>query len=154
MRGWMMAAGGLVLLGAALGIAGAAVAQDVVADRRAGLRGLGQTMEAVAQTVQSRGDTRALVPRIEAMSAFVQTLPNLVPAASLTPPQPQGTQPGQTRALAAIEADRAGFQTRATNMVAALATLKTAAESGTISPDLLRATGGTCGACHQQFRAR
>ncbi|MBU8538970.1 cytochrome c [Falsiroseomonas tokyonensis] len=135
-------------------MAGSALAQDVIADRRAGLRGLGQGMEAVAAAVQSRGDTRALVPRIEAMSAFIQTLPNLVPTASLTPPQPQGTNPGQTRALAAIDADRAGFQTRATAMVAAFATLKTAAESGSISPDLLRSTGGTCGACHQQFRAR
>ncbi|MDO9499349.1 cytochrome c [Falsiroseomonas sp.] len=150
MRGWMMAAGAV----AVLGMAGAAVAQDVVADRRAGLRGMGQTMEAVAATVQSRGDTRALVPRIEAMSAFVQTLPNLVPTASLTPPQPQGTQPGQTRALAAIDADRAGFQTRTDAMLTALASLKTAAEAGSISPDLLRSTGGTCGACHQQFRAR
>lgn len=150
MRGWMMAAGAL----AVFGIASGAMAQDVVADRRAGLRVLGQTMEAVAQTVQSRGDTRALVPRIEAMSAFLQTLPDLVPTASLTPPQPQGTQPGQTRALAAIEADRAGFQTRTTNMIAALVTLRTAAESGSISADLLRSTGGTCGACHQQFRAR
>ncbi|WP_439598151.1 cytochrome c [Falsiroseomonas sp.] len=150
MRGWTMAAGALV----ALGMAGSALAQDVIADRRAGLRGLGQGMEAVAATVQSRGDTRALVPRIEAMSAFIQTLPDLVPTASLTPPQPQGTNPGQTRALAAIDADRAGFQTRATAMVAAFATLKTAAESGSISPDLLRTTGGTCGACHQQFRAR
>ncbi|WP_216837138.1 cytochrome c [Falsiroseomonas tokyonensis] len=150
MRGGMMAACALV----AVGMAGSALAQDVIADRRAGLRGLGQGMEAVAAAVQSRGDTRALVPRIEAMSAFIQTLPNLVPTASLTPPQPQGTNPGQTRALAAIDADRAGFQTRATAMVAAFATLKTAAESGSISPDLLRSTGGTCGACHQQFRAR
>jgi cytochrome c556 len=150
MRVWLTAAVALV----SLGITGAAMSQDVVAERRAGLRGLGQGMEAVAQAVQSRGDTRALVPRIEAMSAFIATLPTLVPTASLTPPQPQGTQPGQTRALAAIEADRAGFQTRATNMVAAFATLKTAAESGTISADLLRSTGGTCGACHQQFRAR
>ncbi len=150
MRGWMMAAGAVL----ALGSAGAAMAQDAVADRRAGLRMTGQTMEAVAAAVQSRGDTRALVPRIEAMSAFMQTLPSLVPTASLTPPQPQGTQPGQTRALAAIEADRAGFQTRTTAMLASFAALKTAAESGTISPDLLRSTGGTCGACHQQYRAR
>ncbi|NKC33950.1 cytochrome c [Falsiroseomonas selenitidurans] len=151
MRGWIGAAGALV----AMGFAGSALAQgDVIADRRAGLRGLGQGMEAIAQTVQSRGDTRALAARIDAMSAFVATLPNLVPTESLTPPQAQGTQPGQTRALAAIAADRAGFQTRANNMVAALATLKTAAQAGSIAPDLLRSTGGTCGACHQQFRAR
>lgn len=151
MRGWMMAACAVVALAAG----GSALAQDdVIAERRAGLTGLGQSMEAVANTVRSGGDTRALVPRIDAMSAFVTTLPNLVPTPSLTPPQAQGTNPGQTRALAAIDANRADFQTKATNMVAALATLKTAAEAGSISPDLLRTTGGTCGACHQQYRAR
>jgi cytochrome c556 len=147
----MMAACAVVALAAG----GSALAQDdVIAERRAGLTGLGQSMEAVANTVRSGGDTRALVPRIDAMSAFVTTLPNLVPTPSLTPPQAQGTNPGQTRALAAIDANRADFQTKATNMVAALATLKTAAEAGSISPDLLRTTGGTCGACHQQYRAR
>jgi cytochrome c556 len=151
MRYGMMAAGVLVALVAG----GSAWAQgEVIAQRRAGLAGLGQTMEAVANTVRSGGDTRALVPRIDAMSAFMTTLPNLVPAPSLTPPQAQGTNPGQTRALAAIDANRADFQTRANNMQAAFATLKTAAEAGSISPDLLRSTGGTCGACHQQYRAR
>lgn len=150
MRGWTMVVAATV----ALGMAGTALAQDMIADRRAGLRGLGQGMEAVAQAVQSRGDTRALVPRIEAMSTFMQSLPGLVPTESLTPPQPQGTGAGQTRARATIEADRAAFQTRADAMVVAFATLKTAAESGTISADLLRSTGGTCAACHQQFRAR
>jgi cytochrome c556 len=151
MRYALMAAGALVAVAAG----GSAWAQgEVIAERRAGLSGLGQSMEAIANTVRAGGDTRALVPRIDAMSAFITTLPNLVPAPSLTPPQTQGTNPGQTRALAAIDANRADFQTRANNMVAAFATLKTAAEAGTISPDLLRTTGGTCGACHQQYRAR
>jgi cytochrome c556 len=39
-------------------------------------------------------------------------------------------------------------------MLTALATLKTAAEAGNVTGDMLRTTGGTCGACHQQFRAR
>lgn len=150
MRGLKIAAGAFLVVG----MAGAALAQDVVSQRRAGLKGVGQTMEAVAQTVRGGGDTRALVPRIEAMQAFFRTLPDLVPTASLTPPQPQGTGEGQTRALAAIDGNRADFQTRATNIITALATLQTAAASGSISADLLRSTGGTCGACHQQYRAR
>jgi cytochrome c556 len=148
---WKLAAVGV----AACALAGTAFAQgDVIAERRAGFRAMGATMEAVQQAVQARGDTRALVGRIDQMTAFYQGLPARFPTASLTPPVAQGTQDGQTRALAAIEADRAGFQTRATAMITAIAALKTAAESGTISNDVLRATGGTCSACHQQFRAR
>ena len=115
---------------------------------------MGQHLEAIGGVVQARGDQSALVPRIDQMTAFFTTMPDRFPTASLTPPQTQGTNDGQTRALAAIDANRADFQTRNANMLTALATLKTAAEAGTVSPDLLRTTGGTCGACHQQYRAR
>jgi len=155
MRGWIVAAAGVL----ALGMAGPVMAQgaasgDVIADRRAGLRAMGTHLEAVQQAVQARSDTRALTPRVDAMITFYQTFPDRFPAASLTPPVAQGTQDGQTRALAAIEANRANFVTANTNMSTALTALRVAAESGTITPDMLRATGGTCGACHQQFRAR
>jgi cytochrome c556 len=115
---------------------------------------MGSHMEAIAAIVQSRGDQRQIAARVDQMVPFYQSLPNRVPAASLTPPVPQGTQDGQTRALAAIETNRADFGTRNQNMLTALAALKTAAEAGNVTPDLLRSTGGTCGACHQQYRAR
>jgi len=149
MRTLMMAA----LL--AIGSVGPALAQgDVIAARREGLRGVGANMEAIAAVAQARGDARPTVARIDEMTAFFRTFGERFPTASLTPPVAQGTQPGQTRALAAIDGNRAGFETARANMVTALGTLRTAAEAGSISPDLLRATGGTCGACHQQFRAR
>lgn len=151
MRFWMLAAG----MTLAIGVAGSALAQgDVIAERRAGFRMMGQTMEAFTQAVQQRGDTRALAPRVDQMIAFVQTIPNRMPAATLTPPWAQGTGDGQTRALAAINGDRAGLATRANNAVTALTALKAAAEAGTVTTDTLRATGGACGACHQAFRAR
>ena len=151
MRGWILAAGAVL----AIGTAGAALAQgNVVAERRAGLRGMGQTMEAIGQALQSRSETRPLAPRVDQMIAFVRSLPGRFPAESLTPPQPQGTGDGQTRALAAINADRAAFQARADAAVAALGTLKTAVEGNAVTVDLMRATGGACAACHQQFRAR
>lgn len=138
-----------------VGSAGAAFAQgSVAAERRAGLREMGQHIEAIGAAVQTRGDQRALVARVDQMTAFFRTLPDRVPAASLTPPVAQGTQDGQTRAMAAIDANRAGFAERNQAMLAALVTLRSAAEAGTINPDLLRSTGGTCGACHQAYRAR
>jgi cytochrome c556 len=151
MRGWIVAAGAAL----ALGTAGGALAQsDAIAERRAGLRQMGQHMEAIAAVVQGRGDQRQIAQRVDQMIPFYQRLPNLVPAASLTPPVAQGTGEGQTRALAAIEQNRSGFNTASTNMITALNAMKTAAEAGSVTPDVLRQTGGTCGACHQNFRAR
>lgn len=151
MRGFILAA----VAAAGVVSAGAAFAQgNVAAERRAAFREMGQHMEAIAAVVQSRGDQRQVVARVDAMIAFYLALPDRVPAASLTPPLPQGTQDGQTRALAAIETNRAGFGERNAAMLAALGTMRGAAEAGTVGPDLLRSTGGTCGACHQAFRAR
>jgi cytochrome c556 len=139
----------------AFGVVGAAFAQgDVIAERRAGLRQMGQHMEAIGGVLQSRGDQAQIVARIDQMLPFYQGLPNRFPTASLTPPVAQGTQEGQTRALAAIEANRAGFQTANANMITALNAMKTAAQAGNATPDLLRQTGGACAACHQSYRAR
>ena len=151
MKAWVMTA----VVAAAMGSAGIALAQgNVVAERRAGFREVGTQMEAIAGIVQSRGDQRQIAARVDQMLPFFQSLPSRVPAASLTPPTAQGTQDGQTRALAAIDTNRADFGTRQQAMLTALATLKTAAEAGNVTGDMLRTTGGTCGACHQQFRAR
>ena len=151
MRGWMVATG--VLL--ALGTAGGALAQgDVIAERRAGLRQMGQHMEAIAAVVQNRGDQAQIVGRVDQMIPWFQSMPNRFPANSLTPPVAQGTGDGQTRALAAIEANRADFQTKDAAMLTALTNLRTAAAAGNVNADLLRTTGGTCGACHQSYRAR
>ncbi|PWS38246.1 hypothetical protein DFH01_02820 [Falsiroseomonas bella] len=151
MRVWMLAA----TMAAGLGMAGAAMAQgDVISERRAGLRQMGQNMEAIGAVVQSRGDQAPIVARVDQMIAFYQSLPGRFPANSLTPPVAQGTGEGQTRALAAIEANRADFGTRAQNMIAALNTMKTAAASGGVTADMLRSTGGVCAACHRDYRAR
>ncbi|MGG5812005.1 c-type cytochrome [Falsiroseomonas sp. CW058] len=151
MRAMILAAAAVL----AVGGAGAALAQgDVIAERRAGLRQMGQHMEAIAAIVQNRGDQAQIAARVDQMVPFYQSLPNRFPTPSLTPPVAQGTGEGQTRALAAIEANRAGFQQANANMVTALGALKTAAGAGNVTPDLLRTTGGTCGACHQTYRAR
>lgn len=111
-------------------------------------------MEAIGGVVQSRGDQAQIAARVDQMVPFYQNLPNLMPTPTLTPPVAQGTGDGQTRALAAIDGNRADFATRTQAMIAALGTLKAAAQAGTVTADLIRATGGSCAACHQQYRAR
>lgn len=152
MRALVLAAVAAAIVGMSVG---AAYAQaDVAAERRAGFRQMGAHMEAIGAIVQGRGDQAQIAARVDQMLPFYQGLPDRVPAASLTPPIAQGTGEGQTRALAAIEANRADFATRNQNMIGALNALKTAALAGNVTPDLLRTTGGTCAACHQQYRAR
>ncbi|HEV7264560.1 MAG TPA: cytochrome c [Falsiroseomonas sp.] len=140
---------------AGVGMAGVALAQgDIVAERRAGLRDMQAHIEAIGAVVQSRGDQRQIIERVDQMVPFYRSLPGRFPAATLTPPVAQGTQPGQTRALAAIEANRAVFGERAAAMVVALGTLRSAAADGSVSPDIVRSTIGTCIACHRDFRGR
>ena len=142
MRGWILAGAAI----AAMGTAGAALAQDVIAQRREGLRGMGRHMEAIKAVTDSRGDTRPLAARVEEMITFYRGLPTLFPAGSNT---------GDTRALPAVWSDRAGFEQASANMVTQLEALRTAAASGdvTATTAAFGRTGATCAACHRPFRA-
>lgn len=130
---------------ALLGIAGTAVAQDVIAQRREGLRGMGRQMEAIKAVTDARGDTRPLVERIDTMVTFYRGLPAMFPAGSGT---------GDTRALPTIWSDRAGFEQASANTVTALGVLRTAAASGDVAATTaaFNQVGGTCGACHRPYR--
>lgn len=141
MKAWISAG----VLVAGLGMAGSALAQDVIADRREGLRGMGRSMEAIKAVTDARGDTRPLVGRVDEMIAFYQGFPARFPAGSGT---------GNTRALPAIWSDRAGFEQVNANMVAALQALRTAAASGDVAATTaaFNAAGATCGSCHRPYR--
>jgi cytochrome c556 len=141
MKAWVIAGAAL----AAIGLAGTAVAQDVIAQRREGLRGMGRHMEAIKAVTDSRGDTRPLAARVDEMITFYRGLPALFPAGSGT---------GETRALPTIWSDRAGFEQANANMVTALQALRTAAASGDVAATTAAfgATGQTCGGCHRPYR--
>lgn len=141
MKSWILVGAAV----AAIGTAGAALAQDVIAQRREGLRGMGRHMEAIKAVSDARADTRPLVARVDEMIAFYRGLPALFP---------EGSGSGNTRALPAIWSDRAGFERANANMVTQLEALRTAAASGD-NAALTAAfgqTGQTCGACHRPYR--
>jgi cytochrome c556 len=141
MKSWILA--GVAI--AAMGTAGAAVAQDVIAQRREGLRGMGRQMEAIKAVTDARGDTRPLAERIDTMVTFYRGLPAMFPAGSGT---------GDTRALPTIWSDRAGFEQAAANMVTQLGVMRAAAASGDVAATTaaFNQTGATCGACHRPYR--
>jgi cytochrome c556 len=142
MKGWLIVGAAL----AAIGTAGTAMAQDVISQRRDGLRGMGRHMEAIKAVTDARGDTRPLVARIDEMITFYNGLPAMFPAGSGT---------GDTRALPAIWSDRAGFEQANTNMVAQLTALRTAAAGGDVAATTAAfgQAGASCGACHRPYRA-
>ncbi len=121
---------------------------DVIADRRAGLKRMGQHMEAMKPIADAGGDPRAMAARVDEMIVFFRGLPERFPAGSGT---------GDTKALPAIWTDWAGFQTANTRALGQLEVLKTAAAAGDAAgfATAFKATGPQfCGGCHRPFRAR
>lgn len=143
MRNWMLAAG----VALALGGAGAAIAQDVIVQRRAGLKNIGEQFQAIKAVSDARGDLRPLAPRLDEMITFFRGLPERFPAGSGT---------GDTRALPTIWSDRAGFEQAAANVVTQLTALRGLAAAGDNAafPAAFNATGAACGACHRPYRGR
>jgi cytochrome c556 len=139
---------------AALSLTGVALAQtEVITARREGLRGIGAHMEAMKAIADARGNPAPAVERIDAMTTFFTTFPTRFPAGTDVP---QGTNPGQTRALPVIWTDNAGFLQANANMLTQITALRGAAAGG--DPAAFAAafqqTGATCGACHRTYRAR
>jgi cytochrome c556 len=143
MKSWILA--GVAI--ATMGTASVAFAQDVIAQRREGMRAEERQMEAIKSVLDARGDTRPLVERADIIAGFYQTLQTLYPAGSGT---------GDTRAQPTIWSDPAGFEASRTNMLAALATLRSAAASGDVAATTaaFNQVGGACFACHRAYRGR
>lgn len=134
---------------AALVASGTAYAQaDVIAERRANLKRMGEHMEAMKPISDSRGDPRPAVARIDDMIAWFSIMQTKFPPGSGT---------GDTKALPAIWQDWARFQAADEAMVGQLRTLRAAAAAGDAAAfqTAYQATGPQfCGGCHRPFRAR
>lgn len=141
-RGMWLAALGFAAL------AGTALAQgDVIAERRAGLKRMGGHMEAIKPVAESRGDVKALEPRVDDMIAWFRSMPQRFP---------EGSGTGDTKALPSIWSDRAGFEAADARMVGQLEMLKKAAADGDAAAfaTAFQATGPLCGGCHRSYRGR
>ena len=145
-RLWIAAFGLVALAGTAFAQVASAPG-DVIAERRAGLKRMGQHMEAMKPVAEARGDVRALTPRIDDMIAWYRGLPALFP---------EGSGTGDTKALPAIWSDRAGFEAADQKLLGQLDVLKAAATSGDPAAfaTAFQATGPACGGCHRPYRAR
>lgn len=144
LRTWTAALGLLALV-----TSGAAFAQgNVITERRAGLKRMGENMEAMKPIADAAGDPRPAVARIDDMITFYRGLPAMFP---------RGSGTGDTKALPAIWEDFPRFEAANTALLGQLQVLRTAAASGDAAAfqTAYRATGPQfCGGCHRPFRAR
>lgn len=133
------------LTAALLGLAGAAAAQDVITQRREGMRTEGRQMEAIKAVLDARGDTRPLVERVDTIAGFYANLQALYPP---------GSGEGATRALPAVWSDAAGFEAARVSILTALGTLRSAAASGDLAATTagFGQVGAACAACHRAYR--
>jgi len=139
---WVATLGLVVMAGTAFGQA------DVIADRRAGLKRMGQHTEAIKPVVDAKGDVKPLEARIDDMIAFYRTLPSRFPP---------GSGVGDTKALPAIWEDFPRFERANAALLGQLDVLKAAAAKGDVEAfgAAYAVTGRQyCGGCHQPFRAR
>ncbi len=133
----------------AVALVGTAFAQgNVIAERRAGLKRMGEHMEAMKAIADARGDPRPAVARIDDMIVWYRGLPALFPPGSGT---------GDTKALPAIWQVLGRFEQADQALLGQLQVLRTAAASGdgAAFAQAYAATGPQfCGGCHRPFRAR
>jgi cytochrome c556 len=141
MRPWMAMVGIVALAGTAM-----AQGADVIAQRRAGLKRMGEHMQAMKAVADSRGDPRPAAQRVDDMISWFRSMPSHFP---------NGSDQGDTRALPAIWSDNTGFVQANTNALNSLRHLREAAASGDQArfAQAYQDTGPTCGTCHRSFRS-
>ncbi len=150
---FIMSLSGLVLAGC-LAVRPAEVAQvqqqpspqQIVAARQAAFHMSGAAMGNIKATIDRGGDPKSQAYAARGVARWAGALPTLFPqsTAGITP----------SRARPEIWADKADFNAKAAAFAAAAAQLAAAAESGDKEAftGAWRATGATCGACHDLYQ--
>ncbi len=121
---------------------------DPIAVRQAGFALQGGDFDFIRSVVKANGDVKPLEVPAKAIAKWATVIPTLFPKGSETG--------GNTRALAKIWSDPAGFQRTALKVVDAANKLATDAKAGdaqAVAGDA-KLLGQQCGACHKTYRAK
>lgn len=144
-RIWLGAVAGLLALGVA---ASAATPDQVIAERRAGYKHVGEVFKAMKDGIAAGADVTQFAPGAGEIAAWAKKVPTLFP--------PGTESGGGTHALPEIWSDTAGFDKLAGDLATQAAKLQTAAASGDKAAFAaqFKATGAVCGQCHRTYRAK
>ncbi|MGE0421747.1 MAG: cytochrome c [Reyranellaceae bacterium] len=145
-KGLIVGAIGLALSGALVGTV-LAQATDPIAARKDNRKQAGAAMKAIKGIIDAKGPTAGAVAHAAKIKELTVAHIKLYP---------KGSDKGDTKALPVIWTEWAAFE--AANTASANAADAMAAAAGTGKMDALAAafgaTGKTCGACHEKFRAK
>ncbi|MCW5750105.1 MAG: cytochrome c [Alphaproteobacteria bacterium] len=150
MRMWI----GKVALGFALTglLAGApamvALAQaDAIKERKDNRQEMRKAMGAIKAVIDAKGDAKTVVPLAERLVNLEKAFSGHFPA---------GSDKGETKALPAVWSDWNGFLAASKNTQEAATKLAQVAAAGDLAGvgQQFGAVGGTCGACHDKYRAK
>lgn len=126
----------------------AATPDDIVAERRAGYKHIGEVAKAMKEGVESGADVKQFSAGAGDIAAWAAKMPALFPPGSETV--------GGTHALPTVWSDRPEFDRLASELATQAAKLQQVAATGDKAAFLaqFKATGAVCGECHHTYRAK
>ena len=139
-----MLAGGLLLGGTVLALA--ATPEQIIAERRAGYKHMGENFKAMKEAIDAGAPVQPLAVKAAEIVTWAKQIPTMFPPGTETG--------GGTHAKPAVWSDRPGFDEHAQQLQAEAAKLEQAAQSGDRAAFAAqwKATGRVCGECHQTYR--
>jgi cytochrome c556 len=135
----------ILALGGTLAVM-AATPEQIISERRAGYKHMGQNFKAMKDAIDSGASVELLVPKAAEVVAWAKRIPTLFPPGTETG--------GGTHAKPAVWTERAGFEKDAAALQAEAEKLEQAAQSGNKAAFAAqwKATAHACGTCHQTYR--
>lgn len=139
-------AGALLVGGTTLALA--VTPQQIIADRRAGYKHMGEDFKAMKKAIDAGADIQPLAPKAADIISWSKQIPTMFPPGTETG--------GGTHAKPAVWSNRADFDKRAVDLQQAAEKLQQAAQSGDKAAFTAqwKATAKVCGACHESYRAK
>ncbi|WP_300784490.1 cytochrome c [Enhydrobacter sp.] len=139
---------GMVGVGAMVGNATAALAQDdVIKQREDNRKQTAAAMRAIKGVIDSKGDAKVVVEQAAKLKTLEAAFEKLFPP---------GSDKGKTEALPVVWTDWNGFLAASKNADAAYDKLAVAGGSGDFAAiqTAFVNTGKACGACHEKYRVK
>ena len=136
--------GGLVLAGTIAALA--ATPSQIIAERRAGYKHMGENFKAMKAAIDAGAPVQPLAPKAAEIVAWAKRIPTMFPPGTETG--------GGTHAKPAVWTERPGFEKDAATLQQEAGRLEQAAQSGDQAAFAAqwKATAHACGACHETYR--
>ncbi len=137
---------GLTLAGIGAGFA--ASPEEIVAERRAGYKKMGENFKTMKDAVDAGADVRPLAANAQVVVDWAKQIPTMFP--------PGTENVGGTHALPTVWSNKADFDKRSGDLLAAATLLQQRAAAGDKDGFVaqFKATGAVCGGCHHDYRAK